>query len=64
MQHLAKNVKKEQPLLNKRANREIDKPCEAGGGEGSAAEENKEKKSTNPKENEANNVTARKSKRQ
>ena len=34
MQYFAKNVKKEQPLLNKRANREIDKPCEAGGGGG------------------------------
>ena len=30
----SENVKKEQPLLNKRANREIDKPCEAEGGEG------------------------------
>ena len=34
MQHFAENVKKEQPLLNKRANREIDKPCDAGGGGG------------------------------
>ena len=42
MQHVAKNVKTEQPLLNKRANREIDKPCDAGGGGGWAAEESKE----------------------
>ena len=35
----SKNVKKEQPLLNKGTNREIDKPCDAEGRRGWATEE-------------------------
>ena len=39
---MLRKIKKEQPILNKRSNREIGQPCETEGGGGWAAEENKE----------------------